>query len=292
MAVLSANEARCQPPSTTGFGLTQAPPTSEVPWSVALGLPGGLCSGLVLSQHFILTAAHCLEIGTDTLPNLTVAYVSPDGTNLQVYSGPAVSRQHPLFFNNIVPLADIGIIFLQNPKGIDLSLTNRADVFADGFSPWCSHGLVPRSFSIVGWGFGSNPGGTSSCASGLGVKRIGGGFVVDDDQCGHFVLRAEQPPNGTHRCPGDSGAPWVLRRPTRWVAFAVHHGESWSPVDLFITGTPIMPFISWIENTSYDFDPRYALRQSWFYDAHFVIVRFGGDDLDAQIAVSLKWLTW
>jgi hypothetical protein len=53
-----------------------------------------------------------------------------------------------------------------------------------------------------------------------------------------------------------------------------------------------MPFISWIENTSYDFDPRYALRQSWFYDAHFVIVRFGGDDLDAQIAVSLKWLTW
>jgi secreted trypsin-like serine protease len=297
MAVMSGYEVRSQPPPP-GRGsseLTRAPWTSEVPWSVAItGLPNnGLCSGLVLSQHFILTAAHCLE-GADTLPNLAVVYASPTGANRLVYSGPAELRKHPSFYAvNPWEGADIGIISLQAPQGIDLTLTDRAEIFADAFSPWCSRGLVTRSFSIVGWGLGSNPGGTTSCStSSLGLKRLGSGFTVDDDQCGHAYLTAEEPTNGTHRCPGDSGAPWLLRRPTRWVALAVHHGQSWQPFDIYITGTAIMPFVQWIEDTSNDLNPRYALRQSWFYDAHFVVVRFAGDDLDAPVAVALKWLTW
>jgi hypothetical protein len=145
------------------------------------------------------------------------------GATQTVYSGPATPRRRPN--------QDIGLVFLYASQGLggNLALTTRAEIFADEREPWCAPG-ISRLFSIAGWGLGSGPGGTSDCASGtLGVKRFGSGFTVDGGQCGDQSLSAEEPGNGTHRCSGDSGAPWVVRPGARWLAFAVHHGTSWHP---------------------------------------------------------------
>jgi hypothetical protein len=296
-ALGTSDQARSQPPTgESRSGLTQSPLTTDVRWSVLLSSPtvGKYCSGLVLSEHFVLTAAHCFSEEGNSDPGLQIFFASAPGASTKVYDGPVLFRDHPWYHHpspDFRRYADIKVVYLQSVRGIDLSVTDRAEIYGDQFTPWCSRGLLSRSFSIVGWGR-SNTAGSTSCDLAGGMKRLGSGFTLKADQCNSYFLVADPSNSGPDTCKGDSGSPWLWAGPTRWLAFAVTHGWSWHPIDYFITATAITPFIGWIEDTTSELDPRYALHGNWFYDDHFVVVRFGGDDPDASTAVSLRWFTW
>lgn len=87
----------------------------------------------------------------------------------------------------------------------------QALLFADEKEPY--HGSGSRWFHTIGYGAGTDPGGSSDCADGTTYgKRLGVNFYVDvsDDS-----NQAYAPYGATHPCPGDSGSPWLFARRER-----------------------------------------------------------------------------
>jgi secreted trypsin-like serine protease len=52
-------------------------PVSQAPWTVAVGASGPSCSGSILDATHVLTAEHCVMVGTTPVAGLLVA----DGTS-------------------------------------------------------------------------------------------------------------------------------------------------------------------------------------------------------------------
>lgn len=247
--------------------LTRSPTTTAVPWSVFIQFPDqSVCTASVLTQRWLLTAAHCLT-GRPSATTVQVSFAQAAGSSTLVYAGSATLRPHPD--------EDIGLLFLSNGTGLggNVALTGRANVFVDPAEPWCTPGLS-RGFLIAGWGWGTPQGGSDSCDGGtIGVKRLGAGFVVDTGQCGDISLSAEEQ-HGVHTCGGDSGSPWFLQGPTRPLAFAVHEGRFWVPFDHYHRGTKISPFLSWFRSTSLSVNRAFTLQTSPGIDGTMDFVTF------------------
>ena len=199
--------------------------TTEAPWVVQLLIGSNAwCTGSVLAERWILTAARCLE-GFPKQANVTVYYADGEGTRSEVYDGLSVLRQHMYYQHHNFPSwlidlpdvdHDVGLIELIRGS-IDLSVTGRAKLYAPSRpKPW-STGGANRDFVMIGWGNTNAP----SCAA-LESKRIGTGFTFDGANHDAESLRARI--DDLHSCLGDPGTPWLLKIGGEYLEIAVHHG--------------------------------------------------------------------
>jgi hypothetical protein len=193
-------------------GITRADRTEQSPWVVAIRSGTKSCTGSVLSSHWILTAAHCVNVAQSSEVDVMM------NGNYHVYQGAATYYPHPSWDTTIVGGVvidadsddDIGLIHLDEADGVPLSRTGQAKLFADAREPY--HGTwANRYFHIIGWGPGTDRGGSSDCddASPRRDKRIGVGFQVNVSGDTH---QTHAPYGSTHPCKGDSGSPWLFSR--------------------------------------------------------------------------------
>jgi hypothetical protein len=200
--------------------LTRAEITDRDPWVVRLDAGSKGCTGVVLSSHWILTAAHCANVAQSTELRVSQGLLpsTPGGPAVMrgLYSGPARYFPHPAWDTTAVGGLyldtdaddDIGLIHIDRAVGLDLARTGQANLFADSREPY--HGSGDRSFHILGYGKGTNPGGSSDCDDGTTRgKRIGFGFKINVSSDGY---QSHAPYGSTHPCPGDSGGPWMFSR--------------------------------------------------------------------------------
>ncbi|WP_437571658.1 trypsin-like serine protease [Sorangium sp. So ce542] len=202
--------------------LTDSPATTAEPWIVNLAFTGigARCTASVLTAHWLLTAAHCVDsLSTGALTTVSVSTRNSAGSVVNVYTGNARTYQHTFYDSGITPDVDndIAIVRLTGATGVNLSVTGTARLF--GYtSPWTSTSTSDREFSIIGYGL-SGP----ACAGSDTTKRIATGFVMDKE--GFDVRKIMSPYASKHTCDGDSGAPWLLTRNGVRSILGVHSGR-------------------------------------------------------------------
>jgi trypsin/VCBS repeat protein len=202
--------------------VTTAPRTTEMPWAVRLTFytPSGMdavCSGVVLTKHWIVTAAHCLHGRAKSTDQVRVDYGGSYRSTPLYAQGTASFYNHPDY-------DEIG--FLKGDWGDDIGLVRlygdgifpelRAKVW-DGDTNWKDGAKI---FYAAGYGLGSDPGASDDCDDGqLGLKRLGRFKLTGNtDDNGIFgfgnpiaVEARSAGWYGNNRlCPGDSGGPWAF----------------------------------------------------------------------------------
>lgn len=214
-------------------------------WVVHIAVPDGGCSASVLSEHYLLTAAHCVADVAAGYGDIVVRRADTPGTGQRVYNGRAQFLTHR-DYNRGAGLDtenDIALLRLRDP-GINLSLTGRAKIYIDYINPIWTR---PESqvFTIAGWGL-TDPRGDGVCTpSGvLPVLRIGTGFLLQpasrDEKQMATAVGFMKP------CPGDSGTPWLFARASDFLAFAVHNGWYFQVGGNRHGATTILPKVEWI----------------------------------------------
>jgi hypothetical protein len=213
----------------------------------------------MLSEHWLMTAAHC-TIGADT----TAAQIwSAPGANgkallsyLQAPSGfvPVQTFVHPSWGggDNDAPY-DIALVHILD-YGLDLSSIGRAKIATGDATPGASGN--PTSATIAGFGWGEDPnavltpplGGTfaDNCQTTGGTTRDTARVSTENVYTDSSTVIA----GDTVHCGGDSGGPWLYAFSGTYLQLAVHHGYNWyfwhGERD---QGALIAPARSWIEST-------------------------------------------
>jgi hypothetical protein len=204
------------PPYVVLIGITKPSDTTQYVW----------CSGSVISQHYIVTSAHCA--GSTGLHNVivragqkgeTYPYTDP-GVTTGVVIPPNWSAQVDWTVN--VPW-DIALVHLG---GAGMGTTfPRARIYAGPESPWTARG---GKFSVFGYGGGSDAGGFTDCTAnndGSGTKRGGSfAFLGSGVHEGSTWVTAEGYSSLRTTCHGDSGGPWLLERNGDYLLFAINSG--------------------------------------------------------------------
>jgi trypsin len=221
--------------------VTNAPASSHMPWAVGLalrksndhrtGLAGAeLCSGSALSQHWILTAAHCLRGKTNESHRIRVYTEVGD-----LYEGKASYYNHPDYAGEGDWGDDLGIVRLYE-DGLLPELQAKVENGPNVEDPdrWRNGGQI---FLIAGFGRGTDPSRGRSCDDDdarSGVRRIARFKLTGTtDDNGVFGLgnpiAVEAEPILNEACPGDSGAPWAFASGANPAndprVFAVHSGK-------------------------------------------------------------------
>jgi Trypsin/FG-GAP-like repeat len=199
-----------------------------MPWSVRLLISridsdeGMRCTGVALTQHWILTSAHCLEGRAKSTDEVQVDL--GEGTTPLYPSGTGSYYNHP-DYDTILGYHgdwgdDIGLVRLYG-EGIFPEL--RAKIYhgreVEDPSRWKEAGKI---FFVAGYGRGSDPGEGADCpdaSSAGGTKRLGRfkltGQTDDNGVLGLgnpiAVQAREAGSAGAHKlCHGDSGSPWAF----------------------------------------------------------------------------------
>jgi hypothetical protein len=226
----------------------------------------GPCTGLALSRHWIVTAAHCVEqfpMGSRIANAVKVRATSnSNGSTYQIYGiepgyGDARITRHPSWSGGDTDKADdIALIRLYGSGLEDSTYSYRGNVYWDNREPWDADSSEWRYFFVAGYGRGSPSGSSISCAtSGPGalyVKRLG---MFDlDPSLGYYdgnLVAKVRTSYGSDICGGDSGAPYLLLRGGRYMTFAIHSGDSpTSEAGGYEFGALIRPKMAWIESTA------------------------------------------
>ena len=242
----AAVTAAAQPvrmPQIGRLPITNAPQTTEMPWSVRIdfsaigGTSGSTCTGSALTAHWIITAAHCLRGKSVGNTEVAILYVDSGGVQRVAYArGRASYYNHPDYGGTSDERIigdrgdDIGLIRLY---GAGLSPEQNAPIYSGKQKPWNLSGKPEADVFVAGYGKNSGVGGTESCSSAAndGIKRLGKfaltGDTDDDGFFGTGPAIAIQASNkyGHQICDGDSGAAWAVLRWGRYLVLGVHSGS-------------------------------------------------------------------
>ncbi len=202
-------------------------PTNQQ-WAVKLRIdeePGFVrtCSGVVLSEHWVLTAAHCVESAIDLwgvyeADRLVIQEQAWDGdlTTPTVYGagteGAASFYLHPDYDGS--RRDDIALVRLYHAGIADVQ---KGRFWYDQRAPWSSS----ASLSIAGFGRGSFSY-VDECDD-VSVDGRGryGNFTWDEYK---NSWEAQAVSDQSVTCQGDAGGPWWVRRGSRDLVVAVQSG--------------------------------------------------------------------
>lgn len=224
----------------------QAPPrlTDDIDWVVRIVFAGEhYCTGVVLSEHWLLTAGHCVE---EALPDEQVE-VSQQvfGDRTVLYDGTAELILHPDYdgsanlthrWNDValVGLREGSVELAERARlaGLDCSSTEVVETLANLYA--------------VGYGHEPDPN-TGLCSDELGSKKRYDGFVfrqvlgpvLDEPREVELYGREDA------LCGGDSGAPLMFDRNGVPHAFAVFSGKALMRAIFY--GSLIGPKIAWLD---------------------------------------------
>jgi hypothetical protein len=197
------------------------------------------CTATVLSEHWLLTAAHCIDdLAPVTNAVVSVAFGS-DGKPEKVYDEQPILRfVHPSYVGS--PSYDIGLVQLRS-HGIDTTAIGRAKLNA-GTSTIPSSNMI-----IAGFGRGTDPGVSMDCDdAGGGILRYRGQKATGSNSTVAWT-------DDDWHCPGDSGGPWMsyfISGGHQYVQFAVHSGDAWDlSKGYHERGATIKSTRAWIEST-------------------------------------------
>jgi PKD repeat protein len=196
------------------IGGAEAQP-GEFPFQVALVTPGGFqfCGGTFISRNWVLTAAHCVDGGTDpaTVKVLAGAHdKTADGEVLDV----ARILVHPAYTPSAIS-SDIALLELTDGymySRIELLTPDRIEMSAPGIIG-----------TVIGWGLTSD-GGLSSAV----LKKLEAEIISNDECRTHLdtnildvTICAGKLGSNESTCNGDSGGPLMVPFRNRWIQVGV-----------------------------------------------------------------------
>jgi hypothetical protein len=217
--------------------------------SVWLGIPGaGACTGTVLSDHWILTAAHCLKNAVQGGTGW-VMYSGPNtsGAVNTAYAGPMELYSHPSWGGGEGDRSyDLGLVHLLG-KAETSGL--RAAIYADATKrPWLGD-LGPEETYVEGFGRGTNRGGAADCGTSSSSGWLRSRYRDAKNRTSNVTVEM-----GDVHCPGDSGSPWAYwlwsasEQRYVYLQYAVHGGQTGVFTKTSVAAV-LPPYRSWIEST-------------------------------------------
>lgn len=161
---------------------------------------GGQCTGMYISQYWVLTAAHCVEDRADI-------YSGTTDVNTISFVSEASGLRHPYYIDSSVRY-DYGLYRLDFPSTVDEQFIPRLANYDDVWT-WTPGTTV----FMYGWGLTDASGGYSD------LLQSAATFVVDDETCADADLAIGvvfDPTTamctfstGVSACSGDSGGPVI-----------------------------------------------------------------------------------
>ncbi|MGF1707703.1 S1 family peptidase [Enterovibrio baiacu] len=217
MTAMAATEGAEKSPRIVGGGFA---PISDAPWQVFLEVGNFVCGGAIISNDYVLTAAHCVE--GNIASDITV-YAGID--DLEARNGNGISVSSVAInpnYNSSSLTADVALIQLagalpSNAKPIQLvdsaeqgdldtefALAEDQNLYVSGWGNTSTDGNLSRYLkrtyldgvadSNCGWSYTSN---------GIFVQSYADAYICGNDP---------QTPTGI--CSGDSGGPLVWQDPS------------------------------------------------------------------------------
>ena len=228
---------------------------SEYPWMVALRRRNGdvFCGGSLISDEWVLTAAHCLKVYSMSQVRLILgAHDIRNIKNSAIQTTASEFIAHPSYLDHIQTVDnDIGLI----------RLSNKLSAFKKEISPIClPYKFLPNRYSgkyakVMGWGTSSHVGGsTHDRLQQVTLK------VYTSAECKNSFSKVSHRisnnmfcayADGKDACQGDSGGPLVYKEGGRNYLIGI---VSWG-IDCAKEGYPgvytqVNNYIRWIEETT------------------------------------------
>lgn len=221
--------------------------TDDLDWVVRLEFSDEhSCTGIVLSEHWLLTAGHC--VAGASAEDATVSHEIFE-VRTRVYQGAAELILHPDYSDTSRLLThrwnDVGLVRLSE-GAIDVDERAR---LAGPIASFDALFYGDQPLYAVGYGYLPLPDG-GLCSTELGSKKRYDGFVFRTftGPLGAGSRAIELDGRKDALCDGDSGAPLLFDLDGEPSVFAVFSGESFNRLVFY--GTLVGPKIDWLESAS------------------------------------------
>ncbi|CAF0761316.1 unnamed protein product [Didymodactylos carnosus] len=219
-------------------------------WIVQLSLPNdGLCGGTILSDSWIVTAAHCTYGSSASDINITAASLlltQTDGVQIRTLSA---IYQHPDYDNETVQ-NDISLLKLSSP--LNMTSSALAKICLPKMTSTC---YPPDGLTLVAIGWGRLSSASTYPASNELQQVTLISVPYADSRCRSTVsdtttqLCAAAP--GKDTCQGDSGGPLMFFSNSRWELVGIVSYGIGSCANASFAGvyTRVSAYLSWINVT-------------------------------------------
>ena len=188
------------------------------PWQVRLSIatPQGtfLCGGSLVSDQWVLTAAHCVEDGNGG--TLSPASFSVRAGSLQKDSGGVVMGVSRVITHHAYEAAtmdnDIALLRLSSPLPLSKTISPIAPLSASQEQQLAATNTLA---TVTGWGTTRSGGNTSAVLMQAQVPLISSGDCANQSayprgELSSNMICAGYPQGGKDSCQGDSGGPLVV----------------------------------------------------------------------------------